>query len=75
MTGSPKPNWKTKEDFINVFAVGRFQQPVVHTKINDKKCKYLITDDYMSRSSKMVEAERRGIKIITYNDFYKQFKS
>jgi DNA ligase (NAD+) len=73
MTGSPKPNWKTKEDFLNSFVSWKIQ--VIHTKLSDKKCNYLVTDDYMSRSSKMVEAERRNIKIMTYTDFYNKYKS
>jgi len=65
MTGSPKPNWKTKEEFLKVFS-GR----VIHTGLNDRNCLYLLTDDYASTSNKMADARKRKIEIMSYEDFY-----
>jgi DNA ligase (NAD+) len=64
MTGSPKEfGFKTKEEFIKKFP------GVEEVSISDKKCQYLITDSYSSKSSKMGIATRKGIQIKTYGDF------
>jgi DNA ligase (NAD+) len=64
LTGSPKPRWKTKEEF-------RAECNVVEASLSDDNCDYLITDDYNSNSGKMVTAKKKGITIITYEDFAK----
>jgi DNA ligase (NAD+) len=64
MTGSPKPNWSTKENFIEQF------DNVVECSITDKKINYLITDSMDSITSKMKKAEEKGIPIMTYEEFY-----
>jgi len=64
MTGSPKAfGFATKADFISKFPI------VEEVSISDKKCQYLITDDYNSTSNKMGVAEKKGITIKTYGDF------
>lgn len=64
LTGSPKDfGYKTKEEFINKFP------GLVEVSVTDKNCQYLITDSYTSTSSKMTTAKKKGIKIVTYNDF------
>jgi NAD-dependent DNA ligase len=64
MTGSPKSfGFATKADFISKFPM------VEEVSISDKKCQYLITDDYNSTSNKMGVANKKGIKIFTYGDF------
>jgi DNA ligase (NAD+) len=63
MTGSPKPNWDTKADFIKEF------DNVEEVSLTDKRCKYLITDDYNSTSNKMQTANKKGIQILSYEDF------
>jgi NAD-dependent DNA ligase len=64
MTGSPKTfGFATKADFISKFPT------VEEVSITDKKCQYLITDDYNSTSNKMGVAEKKGIIIKTYGDF------
>jgi NAD-dependent DNA ligase len=64
MTGSPKAfGFATKADFISKFPM------VEEVSISDKKCQYLITDDYNSTSNKMGVANKKGIKIFTYGDF------
>jgi hypothetical protein len=42
---------------------------VEEVSISDKKCQFLITDDYNSTSNKMGVANKKGIKIFTYGDF------
>jgi len=70
MTGSPKEfGFDTKGIFINEFN-GR----LVDTSLSDSNCKYLITDDLESASSKMKTAVKKGIEIITYSEFYNKFK-
>jgi|GEM_PF-748116 len=70
MTGSPKPTWKTKEEFIAKFS-GKL---VDVDSLSDERCMYLITDSYGSTSSKMKIAKKKNIKIITYEDFFKKQK-
>ena len=70
MTGSPKPyGFKTKEEFTNLISAHGF----VHSKL-DKKCKYLITDDIHSTSSKMSSAKKLGVEIKTYEEILKMIK-
>ena len=64
MTGSPKAfGYKTKEEFISNFP------NVVEVSVTDKNCQFLITDDLNSTSGKMKNAEKKGVKIVTYGDF------
>jgi len=63
MTGSPKPNWDTKSDFISSF------DNVEEVAVTDPKCDYLITNDLGSMTSKMKNAEKKGVKIVTYEEF------
>lgn len=64
MTGSPKPfGFATKADFISKFPM------LEEVSISDKKCQFLITDDYNSTSNKMGIATKKGIQIRTYGDF------
>jgi len=64
MTGSPKIfGFPTKAEFIAKFP------NLVDVEITDKRCQYLITDSYDSTSSKMKNAEKKGITIKTYGDF------
>lgn len=64
MTGSPKTfGYKTKEEFIKQFS------NVIETSLSDPHCSFLITDSYQSTSGKMKDANKKGIKIVTYNDF------
>jgi len=62
MTGSPREfGFKTKEEWIKQFP------NLVDVDLKDAT--YLITDDYNSTSSKMKNAAKKGIKIVTYGDF------
>lgn len=67
-TGSPKEfGFKTKEEFLKSISKHNF----VHGKL-DKNCKYLITDDVDSSSSKTQKAKKLGVEIITYGDLLKK---
>lgn len=60
LTGSPKPNFKTKDEFKktlpnNWIEVGKMDQ-----------AQYLITDSPESNTSKMQDAKRLNVQIITY---------
>jgi DNA ligase (NAD+) len=62
MTGSPKAaGFKTKQEFIDAAKLKGYH----HTGLKDAKV--LFTDDESSTSSKMAEARKRGIKILSYN--------
>jgi len=64
MTGSPKSaGYKTKKEFLVLFP------GAIELALNNPKCKYLITDSYDSKSSKMKTAVKNGIEIRTYADF------
>ena len=63
MTGSPAPISKTKEEFISQF------DNVEQVSVTDARCNYLITNSLDSMTSKMKNAEKKGVKIITYEDF------
>ena len=62
LTGSPKPYYDTKNDFL-----AKHPQFVETTKWEE--CKILITDDLNSTSTKMEKAKKKGIEIKTYSDF------
>ena len=65
MTGSPKKfGFKSKDVFLN-----ELKCEIINVSLNDKTCKYLITDDYNSNSNKMLTAKKKNIEILTYNDF------
>lgn len=70
MTGSPKEfGFATKADFES-----KFDGILVDVSISSKECQYLITDDLTSTSSKMKTAQKKGIEILTYGDFYNKIK-
>lgn len=63
LTGSPaSAGYSTKSDFLEHHA-GR----LVETSLSDKKCKYLVTNDLSSTTSKMTTATKKGIKIVQYS--------
>jgi len=70
MTGSPKPFFKTKEEFVDFAKNKKFEH-----KSLSKDCKFLFTNTYESTSSKMKKAKSLGVQIITYSDFLNMFKN
>lgn len=66
-TGSPKPFFKTKEEFLSTIAKYGFKHGAI------KDAKILVTDSYESTSSKMKTAAKKGIEVITYEDFVKKY--
>lgn len=70
MTGSPKSfGFKTKSDWLDTF-----NGKVVTGSLTDKRCKFLVTDDLDSDSSKMKKAKKLNIQIVTYNEIDKIFQ-
>jgi len=70
MTGSPKGfGFETKAVFEK-----EFNGKLVDVSVTDPNCKFLITDDLFSTSSKMKTATKKGIEIITYGDFISKYK-
>lgn len=70
MTGSPKPNWKTKGEFLTDINHNTSNgTSIIHTKIKDAD--YLVTDDLTSTTGKMTTAKKLGISVITYNELFK----
>ncbi len=67
MTGKPTTH-KIKADFVKELLDRGF----IHGKLN-KDCDFLITDSLNSKSSKMKKAEKLGVKILTYDDFLKNY--
>jgi len=64
MTGSPKTfGFKTKKEFLVKYP------NLFECSMTDGTCRYLITDDMNSTSSKMKAATKKGIEIKTYGDF------
>lgn len=64
MTGSPKPYFKSKSEFVKFAA----EHNIKVGKLN-KDCDYLLTDSYSSSSSKMAKADKLdNVEIITYAD-------
>ncbi|MFW6233310.1 MAG: hypothetical protein ACOC3Z_01460 [Nanoarchaeota archaeon] len=71
MTGSPKDfGFKTKGDFVKEVA----KYGVVHGKLN-KDCHFLVTDDLVSRTSKMEKAEKLGVQVVTYGQLIEILKN
>jgi len=67
-TGSPKPLFATKSEFEDYIKKFGFK----HTPLKDAVM--LVTDSYSSTSSKMATAKKKGVEIVTYEDFVKRFK-
>lgn len=69
MTGSPKPfGFATKKVFTELIG-----DKLNEVSITSKDCQYLITDDLNSKSSKMKNAEKKGIEVITYGAFAEKY--
>lgn len=63
LTGSPTPfGFSTKGEFIESFK-GRLME----VSISDKRCNFLVTNDLNSKTSKMQNANKRGIPVVTYD--------
>jgi len=64
LTGSPKTfGYTTKQEFLDKFPY------MYETKLNDPNCKFLVTDNLESTSSKMKTAKKKGIEIVLYKHF------
>jgi DNA ligase (NAD+) len=68
MTGSPSDaGYKTKDELVTFLGTKGF----AHTKLKDAKL--LLTDSHASSSSKMKDARKKGIKIMTYDELIATF--
>jgi DNA ligase (NAD+) len=62
LTGSPKEfGFNTKADFLKNYS------QIIEVSVTHKNCQYLITDSLSSESSKMKNARKKGITIVTYD--------
>lgn len=69
MTGSPSSaGYKTKDELVTFLGSKGF----AHAKLKDAKL--LLTDSHTSSSSKMKDARKKGIKIMTYDELLATFK-
>ncbi|MCK9446549.1 hypothetical protein M0Q50_06760 [bacterium] len=71
MTGSPKPYFKTKDEFTK--AITDFGWEHSKMKKRDNECQVLITDDMSKSSSKMILANELGVEIMTYEEITELF--
>lgn len=70
MTGGPDgAGYKTKEEFVNFV----MRHGYTHGKI--KAASMLVTDSYSATTSKMQEAKKKGIEIITYEDLLERIEN
>lgn len=68
MTGSPKPHFKTKNEFLSQ----KFIKAVIHHGLKSDT-DYLITDGLNSQSSKAKKAAKLEVHIITYKEFSEKY--
>lgn len=72
LTGSPKPNWKTKSEFLTHL---RGSNPAIEfTEVKIKDSDILITDNPNKRGSKIDYARKNNKHIMTYTDVVNKFK-
>jgi hypothetical protein len=68
LTGSPKPNWKTKGVFLEEYH-NKFPSMTLN-EVAVGKAFILLTDDVESTSGKTAKAKTKGITIKTYEEFF-----
>jgi len=71
MTGSPKPYFEKKEEFVKKMA--EFGWEPCKMKKRDNQCDVLISDDCDKISNKTVLANELGIEIMSYEDIVDLF--
>lgn len=71
MTGSPKPFFKTKEDFVQALKDFGWE----HSKMTKKNnvCQVLFCEDKNSGSAKLNLAAVLGVEVITYEEIVDMF--
>lgn len=72
LTGSPKPHFKTKNEFLNVVEPYGY----IHGKITKRNntCDILVTDDTSKSSNKMELAKELGVEIMSYEEIVELFE-
>lgn len=71
MTGSPKPYFTKKEEFVNRMLEFGWE-PCKMTKKNNQ-CQVLISDSVTKTSNKTILADELGIEIMSYEDIVDLF--
>jgi hypothetical protein len=71
MTGSPKPYFAKKEEFVNKMSEFGWE-PCKMTKKNNL-CQVLISDSVDKTSNKTILANELGIEIMSYEDIVELF--
>jgi len=72
MTGSPKPFFKTKKDFLSQLSEFDYVEGKMTKKNNEVDI--LVCDDITSTTSKMQMAKDLGVEIMTYEDLADAFE-
>jgi len=70
-TGSPKPYFKTKSDFLSALEPYGYKHGKMKKKNN--MCDILCCDDLSSTTAKMELAKSLGVEIMTYADLAEAF--
>ena len=71
MTGSPKPFFKTKKDFIEQLSEFGFIEGKMKKKNNEVDI--LVTNEPNSTTNKMKLADELGVEIMTYEEIAEAF--
>lgn len=71
MTGSPKPHFAKKEEFIETMTKFGWIQCKMTKKNN--QCEILVSDDLSKSSNKMTLANELGVEIMSYADIVELF--
>ena len=72
MTGSPKPQFSKKEEFVIAMSAFNWIQSKMTKKNN--KCNVLVCSDLSSDSNKMQLAKELGVEIMTYEEIVELFE-
>lgn len=71
MTGSPKPYFNTKEEFVNAISVFGWEPQKMSKKSN--LCEVLVSDSLTKTSNKTVLANELGVTIMSYEEIVDLF--
>jgi len=71
-TGSPKPFFKTKQEFLDLLTPFNFEHGKMTKRNNNVSI--LITNDLGSSTNKMRLARELGVEIMTYEDLSELFE-
>jgi hypothetical protein len=72
MTGSPKPYFKTKAEFLKALEPYGFVKDTMKKRSN--QVKILVTNNLYSETNKMKTARELGVAIMTYQKLAEMFE-